>query len=111
MHQRFDFLASAFLNNFLLISKDGRYLVIVGDTRRLDNSNKFQLGPFNKSNPSNAENYCLQFWYFMCRPGSSRLKVIYDKTNGYHDSYIFIFNWEEQGKFRMISYCFQIFTL
>jgi len=82
-------------NYYLFILIDGKYLIIIGDTTRSDNSQKFQLDPFTNSKSSDQKNHCLQFWYSGHGKGIGKVTIVHKNQND--DS--FTFNWREQGRF------------
>ncbi|CAF2530092.1 unnamed protein product [Rotaria sp. Silwood2] len=77
---------------------DGKYLIITGIRNRLNDSEKFQLGPFTHLKPSNEKSHCLQFWYSIYGQGTGKLTIAYNKTNDYPNEYSFTFNWNDQDK-------------
>lgn len=82
---------------FILI--DGKYFIIIGNTTRSVNSQKFQLGPLTHSKSSNEKTHCLQFWYSARGQGVGKITIVYNKTNGNQNDDTFIFNGKEQGRF------------
>ncbi len=78
---------------------DGKYLIIIGNTNRSNDSQKIQLGPFTHSKSSNETNHCLQFWYSTHGEGVGKLTIIHQKINDSQDDDSLIFSEKDQGRF------------